>query len=242
MVCCLYSSAGFACAMDPNSCQQQQLAIQAASDANRASDDAMRAANEAQQQFAADEAAAAGPAPDPMQVHVTGAIASFQLMKSFVDEAAAIKDDPEYQAYMKGKWSFFQDKHKARPGEFCAAFFMRKDNMVMISGPGGGYDGALITFWSKAIPTTKSVRKLKVTLKQTGEAPQTVQALNYKARGHGFAAIALTVPNLKAALAGMLDTHDFELLVGGKSVSKISWWGGNKARDRLKACAAKWKG
>ena len=181
----------------------------------------------------------APPPPDPMQVRMGVASGMIQMMQRQVDNAAklsALRKDPRYQHYQDGGWDFFQDHSDAAPGEYCAAFYWKKGGMVRISGPGGEYDGGLLTFWGEDIPRPVDVEKIKVTLNQTGYKAQTVFAFNYALPGEAFGAIVLTVPSIDAALATMTDVMAFDLLIDGQSVAKVDWADGLAARDYLQKC------
>lgn len=141
-----------------------------------------------------------------------------------------------YERYTNGGWDYFQDNAGAKPGEYCAAFYWRGDGMVRLSGPGGDYAGALITFWGPNIPTPKDVKTISVTLDQADGAPQKVKAFNYHLAGDAWGAIALAVPGIEAALEGMEDTQNFKLLIGGKTVAEVEWQGGLKAKSKLQSC------
>jgi len=144
-----------------------------------------------------------------------------------------------YERYTKGGWDYFQDNAGAGPGEYCAAFYWRGDGMVRLSGPGGDYAGALITFWGPDIPTPKDVKTISVTLDQADGAPQTVKAFNYHLAGDAWGSIALAVPSIEAALEGMTDTQSFKLLIGKKTVAAVEWHGGLKAKTKLESCLRK---
>ena len=141
-----------------------------------------------------------------------------------------------YERYSNGGWDYFQDNAGAGPGEYCAAFYWRGDGMVRLSGPGGDYQGALITFWGPNIPTPAEVKTISVTLDQADGAPQKVKAFNYHLAGDAWGAIALAVPSIEAALEGMEDTQSFKLLVGSKKVAEVEWQGGLKAKSKLESC------
>lgn len=176
---------------------------------------------------------------DPMQAKINQALGDMLEAQKRIEDKAKLMKDPRYKAYVNGAWTYFQDSNSKKPGEFCSAFFTREQGFAMLSGPGSGYDGAMLTFWSMNIPKPKAVRKIKVTLKQTDDKPQTVTAFNYYNAAHGMGAIALAVPSIEAALAGILDKHEFELLVGGKSVAKVKWHSGLAMKKKLTACVAK---
>lgn len=148
-------------------------------------------------------------------------------------------EDPKSRAYRDGTWQFFQDKIAAEPGEYCAALFWRKDGFVRLSGPGSDFDGAMMTFWSEKIPRPEAVRRIAVTLAQSGDdPPQTVQTFNYMQRGQAYGAIAFAVPTFDALLDNIEDAHWFELSIDGETVARVEWTGGHAARDELRRCAA----
>ncbi|MDF2980307.1 MAG: hypothetical protein K0Q69_79 [Devosia sp.] len=144
-----------------------------------------------------------------------------------------------YERYSKGGWDYFQDNAKAAPGEYCAALYWRGEGMVRLSGPGGDYAGALITFWGPNVPTPAEVKTISVTLDQADGAPQKVKAFNYRLAGDAWGAIALAVPSIEAALDGMEDTQSFKLLVGNKKVAEVEWQGGLKAKSKLESCLSR---
>jgi len=184
--------------------------------------------------------------------------APFDPMQSLLSEAAAVsttvaqqpsdeierrkKSDPKfkmaYEHYVNGGWDYFDGHAKTAPGEYCAAFFWKGDGMVRLSGPAGDYEGALMTFWGANIPTPGKSQKVKVTLKQSGDAPQTVQAFNYKLPGDAFGSIVFAVPTIEALLDGMEDVASFDLEIDGASVAKVEWHGGLAARNRLRKCVS----
>lgn len=224
------NEAAFACSDLPNICAQQaqhhQQMIDIAATSPQGVEDPRYEA----------------PPVDPMQTRMSVATGMIQMMQRSVDDAAklaALKKDPRYGRYENGGWDFFQDHANPRPGEYCAAFYWKKTGLVRLSGPGGDYPGALLTFWGEDIPRPDSVKKIKVTLSQSdGGAPQTVEALNYYLPGDGYGAIALTVPSIDALLDNMLDIHGFDLAIKGASVAKVDWDGGFSARDKLKKCVS----
>ena len=184
--------------------------------------------------------------------------AAFDPMQSLLSQAASVstavarepsevlekraKSDPKFKAayerYLKGGWEYFQDAAGAAPSEYCSAFYAKGGGMVRLSGPGKEYEGALMTFWGADIPTPAKMQKVKVTLIQSNDAPQTVQAFNYKLPGDAFGAIAFAVPTIEAALEGMEDVASFDLEMDGKSVAGVEWRDGLTARDQLRKCVS----
>lgn len=179
---------------------------------------------------------------DPMQGLLSHAASvSTAVAQQSPDEIEKrAKGDPKFKAayerYLNGGWEYFQDVAGAAPGEYCAAFYAKGGGMVRLSGPGKEYEGALMTFWGADVPTPAKMQKVKVTLKQSNDAPQTVQAFNYKLPGEAFGAIAFAVPTIEAALEGMEDEASFDLEMDGKSVASVEWQDGLAARDQLRKC------
>lgn len=173
---------------------------------------------------------------DPTQVRMTVATGVVDIMANHNAKLDAIKNDPRYQAYNNGAWEFFQDVQKPVAGEYCAALYWKQEGFVRVSGPGGDYKGALLTFWGPDIPRPAKQQTIKVALYQNDEAPQEVKAFNYLLPGYEYGAIALAVPTLDALLTSMEDKIRFELKVDGKSVAKVDWHDGLMARDKLKEC------
>lgn len=220
-----------ACSDLPNICEQQRQHWESLNDTGAA----IEAINRSQAEEFFDEPP---PYHDPMQARLDVAVGTLQLFANSLDKIEQLNKDPRFQRYNNGGWDFFQDKVDAAPGEYCAAFFWKKDGFVRVSGPGGDYQGALLTFWGENIPRPKKVEKIKVTLAQSNEPPQTVQAFNYIMPGDAYGAIALAVPSIEAALEGMEDVQSFDLVIEGKSVAKVEWHGGLAARDQLSKCVS----
>jgi hypothetical protein len=173
---------------------------------------------------------------DLMQTRLKAAVDMAELAAASVGRADKLTKDPKFQQYQKGGWDFFQSKIRAAPGEYCSAFFWKKDGFVRLFGPGGGYKGAIMTFWGEDIPRPVKEEKVQVTLKQSGETPQTVEALNFITSGDDYDAIAFAVPSVEALLAGIEDVQSFDLVMGGKSVAKVDWHSGLMARKKLQDC------
>jgi hypothetical protein len=174
--------------------------------------------------------------PDPMKVKLNAATKRIQAIEHKVKQKPELLNDPKVQTSLNGTWEFFQAQHKAAPGEFCTAFFWRKEGFVTLSGRGGGSPAALLTFFGKDIPRPNSVETIQITLTQGNEAPQTLQAFNYVMSPDADAAITVSVPNIDAALAGMEDTQSFDVAIASKSVVTVEWRGGLAARDKLREC------
>ena len=184
------------------------------------------------------------PPRDPMDIKLDLAAGNiFALHALATDEIEKMKRDPEMGPIIRGKWDFFQDTNDAAPGEYCAALYMNMAGLVRLSGPGGNYRGALLTFWGPNIPQPEKVRWVSVTLKQVvnndpnNSSTQTVRAYNYtETRIKGVGAVALAVPSADALLDNISDHLDFKLEIDGKEVQAIGMHSGLLARDNLRQC------
>ncbi len=85
--------------------------------------------------------------------------------------------------------------------------------MVNLSGPGGDYQGSLLTFAADAIPKPDTMQMISVTLIQNDYSPATVQAFNYSLPDLPFGIISFAVPTIDAALAGMEDVQSFDIQI-----------------------------
>lgn len=155
---------------------------------------------------------------------------------------------------IKGWWEFMQGNSKAKSGEYCMATFLQakrdsqagrvdafKDGtVVMLSGPGGSYRGALLGFMplddANDYPKAKSGQPVMMTLKQGNEAPVTLNAIYMTVGKTSRPMIAFAVPNIQALMAGMEDNWSFEVIYQGKTIASANWHSGLKAREELKLC------
>lgn len=152
-----------------------------------------------------------------------------------------------------GWWEFMQVNSKARPGEYCAAMFLRAKRvkqergdgmsdgmMVTLLGPGGNYRGALLGFSplgkDHAFPKLKNRQPVKVTLKQGNAAPVTLNAIYMEVSPSAPPLIVFAVPSIEALMGGMEDQWSFDVSYEGQSIANIAWHDGLKARGELKKC------
>lgn len=145
-----------------------------------------------------------------------------------------------YKLNKEGYWQFFQASSKAKKGEYCTAMFMKEGMGVSILGPGGDYKGALMMFFSTydkpAFPTSQTLAKVSITLKQGKDAPVTANALNYTIGSMETPVVVFAVPTIDAALDGMEDKLDFHLQHNGQNIVDVEWHSGRTARDEIKKC------
>ena len=176
------------------------------------------------------------PSDDPMQSRMQAATGMLDMAAKKAQHATQLMQDPRHARYINGGWDYFQDSAKPKKGEYCAAFYWKKDSLIKVSGPGGDFAGAMLTFWGADIPKPKQIEKIKVTLKQsTGEA-QTVQVFNYTLPNYAYGAISFAVPSAQALFDNMLDQEQFSIAQDGKTLLTAAWQDGLAARDQLKKC------
>ncbi len=192
-------------------------------------------------EITADELAASySPGPDPMARELEAAIAIAYLAAKGQIETHQLEGSTRYKRFVSGGWEYFQDAAAAKPGELCTAFFTKSDSFVAVTTPGGDSPNAYLTFWGSGIPKPKDVKRVKVSLLQTGDsAAQTVAAFNTFNPASGLGGITMAVPDVKALLDNMLDVHAFTVTLGGKTVASVEWTGGIAARDKLKRCVSR---
>ncbi len=230
----LFAPAASACSDRPEICMQQ-------SEHNKLMSD-IAAAPAGETRFASEDSKPSSPQGfDPMKGLLSRSKAVSAAVLQGSDELSRRMEDPEfkeaYDQYRNGGWDYFQDHTNAQPGEYCAAFFWKGAGMLRLSGPGGDFEGAMLTFWSEDIPQPSKLKKIKVTLSQSGgDPPQTVEAFNYKLPGEEFGAIALAVPTVHALLDNIFDEGHFELSMKGTSLARVDLTGGFAARDQLRSC------
>lgn len=179
---------------------------------------------------------------DPMADLVSDAKREINATEAISKSKARANNDPRRKKVDAGFWQFFQGKREARRGEFCTAVYWRRDKMIAISGPGGGYGGAMLSFIAIEPPegfprpdNSRATQKIKVTLTQGSEAPATVTALNSTIAGMADE-IKFAVPTIDAALAGMEDALRFRIDYEGREVFNLDWHSGLAARSMLKRC------
>lgn len=169
------------------------------------------------------------------------AAALLQLQKQ-----ADLLQDPDYLRYLSGGWTLFPSvQAETTPGEYCVASFFKASMdpaandapvMINLSGPGGDYEGALLTFAADAIPKSETMKMIAVTLIQNDYPPATVQAFNYSVPDLPFGVISFAVPTIEAALAGMEDVQSFDIQIAGRSIAKTTWHSGLQVRDEFRKC------
>ncbi len=149
---------------------------------------------------------------------------------------AELLNDPKYQAFLNGEW-LHRTPRAGETDQTCSALFLRKGVGVMVVALGGDKDAALLVFLGPDIPAPAKLEKMRVDLRQNGEAPANVEVFNAALPwAADLGAIVFAVPTAEAALAGMTDTLAFNISGDGKRLAEIEWTGGVAARDKLSTC------
>lgn len=230
-----FSLSAWACSDLPNICEMNAQHHQQMQDYGREAAEAYY--SQQQEQYEAQASYTDYSSDDPMQTRLQVATGMLDLTAQKNQQAATLTQDPRYDRYINGGWDFFQDNQNPKKGEYCAAFFWKKESLIKVSGPGGEYQGAILTFWGENIPQPKKTETIQVTLKQsTGEA-QTVRVFNYKLPNYQYAAISFAIPSAQALFDNMLEKEHFIIEKDGKKIVEAEWQDGLKARDQLKNCA-----
>ena len=150
----------------------------------------------------------------------------------------------EHEQLSKGLWN---DESISTPdGRLCSATFAKytsgegdvEGGVVTIMGFQQPRQEAWLIFQGAGLPKPRKVKKIKLTLQQDEEAPQTVEVFNFT-RTRKLGAVTFGVPGLQAAVEGMRDAQRFKLSLGGKPVMTIQWTNGAKSIEALKACGKK---
>lgn len=179
---------------------------------------------------------------DPMADLVSTAKKEINAAKAIEGSKRRVMDDPRYAKMKKGYWQFFQGKRDAKPGEACVAVFWKGSQMISLIGPGGSYQGALLSFVAvesaQGFPRPddpKQVRKIRVSLQQGAGSPAVVTAFNRTIVPLADE-IAFAVPTIDAALSTMEDRLNFRISHENKEVFALEWHSGHAARDIMRRC------
>jgi hypothetical protein len=151
--------------------------------------------------------------------------------------------------YLSGRWNLYPASPSASeaPGEYCVASFFKASMdpeandapvMINVSGPGGDFEGALLTFATEAIPKPETMQMIEVTLFQNDYPPATVRAFNYTMPDLPYGVISFAVPTIEAALENMEDVQHFDVQIDGHSVANTTWHSGLQVRDEFRRCLA----
>ncbi len=120
----------------------------------------------------------------------------------------------------------------------CIATFQQRGQTVSIALVGGTKPSAQLVFSGPLVPKPpKSNQRVTVSLRQPGEAAQTVQA-GHSAQGTAGSSLMVTVPSVQAALDSIEERNAFEVVLNGAKVIDIAWEDGRTAKTALEKCWA----
>ena len=164
-----------------------------------------------------------------------------ELDEAFVFRKKKFEKSPEYQAYMKGSWTYLDSRKSAKGGpRQCGATFMKEGMVMMLYGSNDPKEMAMLTLSNldkeSAIPHPSKPVLIKAAIKQTGASAVTTNAWNHLAPDEKSGAITFAVPSLQAGVDGLLDTLRMQISVEGKQVFDLEYHGGLQAQAKLRQC------
>lgn len=152
----------------------------------------------------------------------------------------ALEANPDYQAYMRGTWTFF-DSGPTGDGSprRCGATFMKEGRALMLHGNNDPGSMAMLTFIDldperSRIPRSTEPRLVKVSLDQTGAPRANVSAYNHETGESG--AITFAVPSMQAGVDGLTDTLRTRVRMNNLQLFDLEYHSGTEAQQRLRAC------
>jgi hypothetical protein len=152
-----------------------------------------------------------------------------------------LRKDPVLMRHVNGYWEHYQAREPAKPGEFCASTYTNLHGTITLNGVDDRWEGGLLTFIGKDIPTPDAFREITATLTQSGDRSVTVRIYNPPSSPEmkGLGTLIFAVPNMKAALSGMKKEQEFAISIDGREVFRMGWKDGIEARNSLRNCMDK---
>jgi hypothetical protein len=150
-------------------------------------------------------------------------------------EAERMKD-PVYRKLKEGYW-YYPEGDEGR-GDVCMATFLSTKGGAVMMDWAGDQKGTFLAFFGAGIPRAKEIRKMKVTLIQSGER-QTVKAFHapfFSSNELGM--VMFAVPSTDALISSIEDVQDFEVKQSYDTLILGEWHSGHEARDYLAGCVA----
>lgn len=147
---------------------------------------------------------------------------------------------PEYQAYIRGTWTFFDSGPMADGSpRRCGATFMKEGQAIMLHGNNDPGEMAMLSFVDfdserSRIPRSAEPRLMEVSLDQTGAPRANVQAFNHEMQESGV--ITFAVPSMQAGVDGLIDILRTRVRLGNRQVFDLEYHSGLEAQARLRAC------
>jgi hypothetical protein len=169
---------------------------------------------------------------------VRAAAAGSEPNSARVDPSAAAGSPAEKPNRDAGSWTLPSTSATRSSPNACIAIYQQRGQTVSIALLGGAKPSAQLLFSGPLVPKpSKSNQRVDVTLRQPGEAAQTVQA-GHSAQGASRGSLMLAVPSVQAALNSIEERNAFELTLNGAKVIDIAWEDGRTAKTALEKCWA----
>lgn len=164
-----------------------------------------------------------------------------ELDEALIFRKKEFEKSPEYQAYVKGSWTYLDSRKSAKGGtRQCGASFMKEGMIMMLYGSNDPKEMAMLTLSNlskeSTIPHPSKPVLIQATIKQTGASAVTTNAWNHLAPDQKSGAITFAVPSLKAGVDGLQDTLRMQVSMEGKQVFDLEYHGGLKAQAKLRQC------
>lgn len=135
-----------------------------------------------------------------------------------------------------GNWTLPSAPASRSSPASCIATYQRSGQTVSIALLAGTKPSAQLLFSGPLVPRpSKPNQRVSVTLRQPGEAAQTVQA-GHSVQGASGGSLMVAIPSVQAALESIEDRNAFELSLNGSKVIDIAWEDGRTARSALERC------
>lgn len=154
----------------------------------------------------------------------------------------ALEANSEYQAYMRGTWTYFDSGPTADGSpRRCGATFMKEGRVLMLHGNNDAGSMAMLSFADldsarSRIPRSVEPRLIEVSLDQTGAPRANVSAFNHDTGESG--SITFAVPSMQAGVDGLTDTLRIRIRHNNQQLFDLEYHSGLEAQARLRACLA----
>lgn len=146
-------------------------------------------------------------------------------------------DDGGINKVYKGPNGYWRLDDTRLTGGFCAITYSAASGSAGYVGPVGNSTESFIVFNGPSIPSTsKEVRK-RVTLTTGDGEVQTVDAFHApNSNQDGGAIIVFRLSNIQAAMDGLSDVENLNVVMDAKQVFALKWQGGHTARKAMQTC------
>lgn len=149
-----------------------------------------------------------------------------------IDLLGGSDDSATFHESDAGAWETYQGSE----GKSCGILFKSDsgDTLLGYFLPIPKEPTALLLLSGPKVPAPESLEQKKFTLISKDSPPQTVTAFNASRQGSGM--VVFYLPDVAAAMKVMNDADALEVKLQGKSIFKLSYEAGFKARDKMLEC------